>query len=107
MSMTESLDAVIRKNAERLERFHHRITRCHVTIDRPHQHQHRGEAYRVCVDVVVPHGNVVVSHEPGRDPAHEDVYVAIRDAFEAAARRLDGTAGRSRARRPSRALARG
>jgi ribosomal subunit interface protein len=89
MPMTESIDAAVRKHAGRLERFHDRITSCHVTIDKPHQHRHKGEVFRVCVDVVIPHGHVVVSHEPGQDHAHEDVYVALRDAFAAASRRLD------------------
>jgi hypothetical protein len=35
MTMTDALDAAIRKHASHLERFHHRITSCHVTIDRP------------------------------------------------------------------------
>lgn len=101
-STSEALDAAIRKHAARLDRFHPRVTGCHVTIDRPHLHHHKGGVYRVSVDVLVPGGNVVVSHEPGLNHAHEDVYVALRDAFRAATRRIEDALRRPRAERHAR-----
>ena len=51
--------------------------------------RHRqGTIYHVRVDLTVPGGEVVVNREPGEDHAHEDLHVAIRDAFDAARRRL-------------------
>lgn len=38
---------------------------------------------RVCVNVTVPGTEVVASREPPLHHAHEDVYVAIRDVFDA------------------------
>jgi hypothetical protein len=40
------------------------------------------------VELAVPGGTIVVNREPGEDHAHEDLHVAIRDAFDAARRRL-------------------
>jgi hypothetical protein len=36
----------------------------------------------------VPGGKIVVSREPGEDHSHEDLHVAVRDAFDAVRRRL-------------------
>ena len=72
-----------------LERLSDRITGCHVVIAQPHRHHRQGRLYSVRVDMVVPGGEIVVNREHPLDHAHEDVYVALRDAFEAAERRLE------------------
>lgn len=72
-----------------LEKFWDRITGCHVVIAQPHRHQRRGRLYTVRVDLVVPGGEIVVSRDEHLDHAHEDVFVALRDAFRAAGRRLE------------------
>ncbi len=40
--------------------------------------------FHVVIDVRTPTGEVAVSRIPDDEHAHEDVYVAIRDAFDAA-----------------------
>ena len=40
---------------------------------------------------MVPQAELVASHEHRQDHAHEDVYVAIRDAFDAVERQLTRT----------------
>jgi len=72
-----------------LERLSDRITGCHVVIAQPHRHHRQGRLYSVRVELVVPGGEIVVNREHPRDHAHEDVYVALRDAFRAAGRRLE------------------
>jgi len=42
----------------------------------------------------------VVNRAPGDNPAHEDVYVAIRDAFDAMRRQLEGHTRRNQGRGP-------
>jgi len=43
----------------------------------------------VRIDITVPDREIVISRDPGRHHAHEDPYVAIRDAFNAARRQLE------------------
>ena len=74
---------------DQLERLSHRITGCHVVIAQPHRHHRQGRLYSVRVDLVVPGGEIVVNREHPLDHAHEDVFVALRDAFRAAGRRLE------------------
>lgn len=88
MEPSEAVEAAVRKKAEQLERFDDTITSCRVTIGLPHKHHHRGKLYHVVIDVRTPAGEVAVSRMPDDEHAHEDVYVAIRDAFDAARRRV-------------------
>ena len=89
---SEALDAHIRERAGKLEAFYPRITSCRVVVEQPAQHKHQGKLYNVRIDIHVPGGEVVVS----RDHLHEDVYVTLRDAFDAAKRQLEDYARRQR-----------
>lgn len=79
-----------------LEEFHDRITGCHVVVAQPHRHRRSGRLWSVRVDVIVPGADVVVNRDHPLDHAHEDVHVALRDAFLAARRRLEDHARRRR-----------
>jgi ribosomal subunit interface protein len=85
---SDFIEARVRERVDRLEKFHGRITSCHVSIEAPHRHHHKGVLYHVRLDLRVPGKDIVVSRDPGDDNAHGDVYVAIRDAFETAERQL-------------------
>lgn len=96
MESSPALEAVIRKHAAKLERFHERITSCRVIIRQHAKHKHHGKLYEVHVDITVPGAELAVSREPGKNHAHEDANVAVRDAFRAAVRRLEDTVRRQR-----------
>lgn len=83
-----SMEAAIRERTMKLGRFSANISSCRVTVEALHKHHTKGKTYRVVVNVRVAGGGVVASQDPGQDHAHEDVYVAIRDAFNAAGRQL-------------------
>jgi ribosomal subunit interface protein len=89
MDPSPAIEARIREKAAKLERFHDRIIGCNVVVEAPHRHHHKGKLYSVRVDISVPGKDIVVDRAKPLDHAHEDVYVAIRDAFNAAARRLE------------------
>jgi len=83
-----AVEAAVRKRTEQLERIDSTITSCRVTIELAHRHSHKGNLFHVVIDVRTPSGEVAVSRMPDDEHAHEDVYVAIRDAFDAARRQL-------------------
>ena len=89
MDPSEFVEARIRERVARLEHHAPHVTGCHVTVEAPHHHHHKGNAYRIRIVLHVPGHEVVVSKEPGAAGAHTDVYVAIRDAFDAAQRQLE------------------
>ncbi len=81
----------IRHKAEKLEQFSHRIMGCRVMVETPHRHKHQGVMYNVRLDITIPGSEIVVKREP-----HEDLFVAIRDAFDAARRQLQSLMRRKR-----------
>lgn len=85
---SESVEAKIRRRAEDLEQVWDRITRCRVVVEPMSRGHRHGNLYRVHIDLAVPGGTVVANREAGDHHAHEDVHVAVRDAFDAARRRL-------------------
>jgi ribosomal subunit interface protein len=89
MQPSAAIEYAIRERLTRLENFHDRITSCRVVVQAPHRHGQKGRIYRIAIDIDVPGGNVVVNREPGQNHAHEDIHVAIRDAFSAAQRQLE------------------
>jgi ribosomal subunit interface protein len=96
MDPSPAVEERIRKKAAKLERFNDRIIGCSVVVEAPHRHHHKGKLYSVRVDVSVPGKEVVVDRAKPVDHAHEDIYVAIRDAFNAAVRRLEDQARKMR-----------
>jgi ribosomal subunit interface protein len=88
MEPSDAVERRIREKVAHLERTFGRIVGCHVFVDAPHQHAQQGAPFAARIELRVPGGDIAVGREPGDPHAHADVYVAIRDAFEALERRL-------------------
>ncbi|WP_435626450.1 ribosome hibernation-promoting factor, HPF/YfiA family [Candidatus Ferrigenium straubiae] len=88
---SEALETHIRDKVAKLEEFFKHITSCRVVVEVPHKHHQQGKQFNVRIDIGVPGSEIVVN----RDHA-EDVYVALRDAFDAAKRRLEDYARKIR-----------
>lgn len=91
ISLSEAAENTIREKAAKLETFHDNITACRVLVEVPHRHKHQGMSYHVSLDITVPGNEIVVKREP-----NEDLYVAIRDSFDAARRQLQEISARRR-----------
>ncbi|MFC3674463.1 HPF/RaiA family ribosome-associated protein [Ferrovibrio xuzhouensis] len=89
MDPSDAVVTRIHEKARLLDRFYGRVSACRVTVEAPHRHHHKGNLYRIRIDLTVPGGELVVDRSPDEHHAHADVYVAIRDAFDAAIRRLE------------------
>ena len=101
---SDFIEASVRKYAKKLELFRDDIVSCRVTVESPHKHQRKGRLYRVVINVRTEGDEIAVSRMPDDEQAHEDVYVAIHDAFDAARRqlqdRLDIRRGNVKSRQP-------
>jgi len=87
---SEFVEKRVREEIDKLERYFSRITSCRVVVEAPHRHHHKGKLYHLRIEIGVPgRPEIVVGHEGHDKHAHEDVYVAIRDAFKAARRQLE------------------
>ncbi len=98
MEPSPAIEERVRERAAKLERFYDRITSCRVLVEEPHLHQHKGKLFHVRIDVTVPGGELVANRSHDDNHAHEDVYVAIRDAFRAIERQLEEHAQKKKGR---------
>lgn len=85
------LDSHIREKAEKLDAFFERIKSCHVIVEIPHKHHHQGKQFNVRIDIGVPGSEIVVNRDHS-----DDVYIALRDAFDAAKRQIEDYARKMR-----------
>ena len=96
MDRSDAVEARVRERAGKLEQFFPRITGCRVTVVAPHRHQRKGKLYEVHIDVDVPGRHILVNQTGPKNHAREDVYVALRDAFDAARRQLEDHSRKTR-----------
>jgi ribosomal subunit interface protein len=85
---SSAIEADIQSYADKLERHRARITRCKVVVETPHHHHSQGRMFAVRVDLRLPRGEIAASRGSDADHSHEDVHVAVRDAFVALERQL-------------------
>ena len=88
MDPSAAVETAVREHAAKLERFTDQIVSCRVTVQGPQKHHQQGNLYGAMVDLRFRGGEVVASREPSAHQAHEDFYVALRDAFKAVRRQL-------------------
>lgn len=94
VGQSDALAAEIRKQAARLDRFCDHIVSCRVSLATVAAHKQQGKLYHAHVDVRIP-GEELVSTQ---NHANEDAYVAIREAFDVALRRLEEFVRKQRAK---------
>jgi cold shock CspA family protein len=121
MEPSEVIEAHVREAAQKLESFYDDVMRCRVLVETPHQHHRKGKQYHVRIDLTVPGREFVIKRAPkhitdspsryrkapedvdlaesrelSKYTTHEDIQLAIRDAFDAARRKLQDYARRRR-----------
>jgi ribosomal subunit interface protein len=85
MPRSEAVEAKIQARAGRLARFSEDIQKCEVWLESPHRHHRKGYLYGIRIRLTVPGEEIDIRLQPESD----DVYVAIREAFDAARRNLE------------------
>ena len=85
---TGALEERARKLGQRLTRFNGRITQCHMTLEGPGGRSERAAPYLVKIDLAVPGAHIHADSLHVDGVGHEDIYLALRDAFNNAKRQL-------------------
>lgn len=88
---SEAVESAVRTKAEKLEQFCPDLMSCRVSIEQEAKHQHQGRPFAVRIDVTRTGRELSVDRV--RD---EDVYVALREAFDAMRRQVEGSLERTR-----------
>jgi len=115
LAHSDELESDVYEHVAWLEQFYPGIVRCRVLVELPHRHRRDGRHFHVGIELTVPDGpQIVVSHQPslhGRlkdveeeahrkdtdvERLHRYAAVAIRQAFDAARRRLEDFAREQR-----------
>ena len=84
VAASDALYKAVRDKATKLERCYDRLVSCRVVLELGARHQRKGMQYSARIDLKVPGGEIAVTHEHD-----EDLRIALRDAFDAARRRLE------------------
>lgn len=94
---TDGLESLIREKASKLDKLSDSLISCHVAVEKPQKHQRSGNPFRVRINLRVPPGQeIVVKRESSGGELHDSVTKVIRDAFEAAHRKLQDVLERRR-----------
>jgi ribosomal subunit interface protein len=80
---SDAVEAAVHRWVARLELVYDRILRVEVRLDQPHRSHRQGREFEVHIHIEIPGVDIMTRHA-----RHEDVYVAIADAFRASRRQL-------------------
>ena len=93
---SEAVEEAVQRRAEKLARYTDQIHSLRVTLESPHNNHHKGKVYHVGVEAFIPNHDIVVNHDQHDKHSHEDIYIAIRDTFDAVERRIKELAEKQR-----------
>jgi hypothetical protein len=88
MDPAEAVRQEVRAWLPRLGVLAHQVTKGHIRIEALEAHR-RERLYQAGMELTMPDGIVTVTQVHPSNLAHEDVYVAVRNAFRAARRELE------------------
>lgn len=80
---SKSVEDRIRQKVFKLNQFSEDIVSCRVVVEQNQAHKHHGAHYNVRLNVNMPGRELVVNHNE-----QENLYIAIREAFENMNRRV-------------------
>ncbi|MBO0763685.1 MAG: ribosome-associated translation inhibitor RaiA [Hyphomicrobiaceae bacterium] len=92
---SEAIEQRVREKVAKLQKHFRRMTSCRVGIEAPQRSPQKPKVFQIKIEIGMPRRKpVVIRHERVGSHASEELCLAIRDAFEAAMRKVDGTAAR-------------
>jgi putative sigma-54 modulation protein len=96
---SEAIEQRVREKVGKLKRHFDRMTHCRVVLEAPHRNAAKAKVYQVKIEIGVPGRKpLIISHDREGAHAQDDLGLAVRDAFEAAVRRIDEVSAKLSAR---------
>jgi len=90
---SEAIENRVLEKVAKLERHFGRMTRCRVVVEAPNRGPQKLKSLQIKIEISLPRRRpVVVCHERTGSRAHDELPMAIREAFEAAQRKVDDMA---------------
>lgn len=91
-----AVEKLVRQRTQALARHCDRLLKCRVVIEMVGRHHRKGRKFRARIDMKLPRRTIVVGKASESAPAHEDIYLAVRHAFDAADRQAQDFVRRRR-----------
>lgn len=107
LEKSEAVESKVKEKVAKLQRRFGRISACRVVLEAPHRNPAKAKVFSVKIEISIPGSKpIIINHEREGASAHDDLSLAIRDAFEAATRKVDEVgnklAGKAKAERSRR-----
>jgi len=93
---SDALEVDIKAHVAKIEEYYGRIMSCRVVVELPHKSHAQGKLFHINIDMSLPGAGHVNHNDRGKNPAHEDVHVAVRDAFNAIEHQVKRIVGKRR-----------
>jgi ribosomal subunit interface protein len=90
LEFSASLNEVISKKIEKLNRYSDQIIHSRVVLDTPHNHKHKGKQFRASIEIDIKGRPIAVTQD------NESIHLAVRDAFNSAERKVKEITARQR-----------
>jgi len=93
LDKSEAIETRVREKFNKLQKHFDRINSCRVVLEAPHRNPAKAKVFKVKIEIAVRGGSpVIVNHEREGAHAHDELPLVIRDAFDAAIRKVDALA---------------
>jgi len=96
MEHSDVIEEMIRERAANLDKYATDIMSCRVVVEPASKHHKNGNPYDVRIDLTLKGEEIVVTREARQRAESKEIRVAIRDAFDAARRRIEDYVRRRR-----------
>ncbi|MAK92621.1 MAG: RNA polymerase subunit sigma-54 [Oceanospirillaceae bacterium] len=88
ISHSDAIEQHIRDKAGKLTSTFDEITGVRAVVAMPHNHSYKGKLAHVSLEIGLPGQTVAITRDNHDNPEHEDMYLAVTDAFDKALRKV-------------------
>ena len=90
LEKSDAVETKVREKVAKLKRHFDRMTACRVVLEAPQRNAVKAKVFQVKIEISAPNQKpIIINHEREGAHANEDLSLTIRDAFEAALRKVD------------------
>jgi putative sigma-54 modulation protein len=92
---SDAIEQRVRDKVAKLEKLSGRMTSCRVVLEATQRNALKPKVYLIKIEIGIPRQrSIVIRHERVGSHASEELTLALREAFEAASRKMDGLASK-------------
>lgn len=91
LEVSSSLNYIISKKLEKLNRYTENILHSRIVLDTPHNHKTKGKQFRASIELDIKGHPIAITQD------NENIHLAVRDAFNSAERKIKELNSRQRA----------